>query len=309
MQPPRAAGPIGLTLPILLVLIVTALLWAGEVRAGDVRAGEARAENASAEATQPYSFGIVPQQSATRLARDWLPFLQELSQRSGVALRFATATDIPTFEGCLSQGAYDFAYMNPYHYTVFAESPGYRAFAHQRDRRLRGLIVVRAESPIERLEQLDGREVAFPSPAAFGASAIQRAELRQLGIAITPVYVKSHDSVYRAVQNGLYPAGGGVTRTLEAADPAVRDRLRVLHSTRAYTPHAFAAHGRVPSAAAEAVARAMVAMAADDPVLAPLGMEGFAAAGDADWDDVRAIDLTPADTGIRLTSEAPCPSG
>lgn len=263
----------------------------------------------SAEATQPYGFGVVPQQSATRLARDWLPFLEELSKRSGIALRFATATDIPTFEGCLSRGAFDFAYMNPYHYTVFAGRQGYRAFAHQRVRRLRGLIVVRADSEIRDLQQLAGQQVAFPSPAAFGASAVQRAELRQLGIAITPVYVKSHDSVYRAVQSGLYPAGGGVTRTLEAADQAVRDRLRVLHMTRAYTPHAFAVHPRIPTAAAEAVARAMVEMAADDPVLAPLGMEGFTTAADADWDDVRAIALTPEETGIRLTSEGPCPSG
>ena len=269
----------------------------------------ALAGTAAAQATQPYSFGVVPQQSATRLARDWLPFLEAVSQRSGIALRFATATDIPTFEGCLSQGAYDFAYMNPYHYTVFAKSQGYRAFAHQRGRRLRGLIVVRAESEIEDMAQLAGLEVAFPSPAAFGASAIQRAELRQLGIAISPVYVKSHDSVYRAVESGLYPAGGGVTRTLEAAAPEVRGALRVLHTTRAYTPHAFAAHPDIPAAAVEAVGRAMVEMAVDDPVLAHLGMEGFMAAVDSDWDDVRAIELTPEETGIRLSSEGPCPSG
>ena len=264
---------------------------------------------AQARATQPYSFGVVPQQSATRLARDWLPFLETLSERSGIALRFATVTDIPTFEGCLSEGAFDFAYMNPYHYTVFAESQGYRAFAHQRDRRLRGLIVVRADSVIQDMTQLEGLEVAFPSPAAFGASAIQRAELRQLGIAITPVYVKSHDSVYRAVQSGLYPAGGGVTRTLEATPPEIREDLRILHLTRAYTPHAFAAHPRIPAGAVEAVTKAMVAMTKDDPTLAPLGMEGFSAAPDADWDDVRAIALTPQETGIRLTSEGPCPSG
>ena len=262
-----------------------------------------------ARATQPYSFGVVPQQSATRLARDWLPFLEALSERSGIALRFATVTDIPTFEGCLSQGAFDFAYMNPYHYTVFADAQGYRAFAHQRDRRLRGMIVVRADSDIQDMTQLEGRQVAFPSPAAFGASAIQRAELRQLGIAITPVYVKSHDSVYRTVQSGLYPAGGGVTRTLEATPPDIRDDLRILHQTRAYTPHAFAVHPRIPAGAVEAIAKAMVAMNKDDPVLAPLGMEGFAAAADTDWDDVRAIALTPEETGIRLTSEGPCPSG
>lgn len=62
-----------------------------------------------------YSFGVVPQQSATKLAQSWIPLLQELQQLTGVLLRFSTAPDIPTFEKRLAQGQYDFAYMNPYH--------------------------------------------------------------------------------------------------------------------------------------------------------------------------------------------------
>lgn len=263
---------------------------------------------AGAQEARAYTFGVVPQQSATRLARDWVPFLSAVSKRSGIDLRFATATDIPTFEACVAAGRYDFSYMNPYHYTVFAQSPGYRALAHQRDRRLHGLIVVRADSTIQDLNGLDGMEVAFPSPAAFGASAIQRAELRNLGITITPIYVKSHDSVYRTVEAGIYVAGGGVTRTLDTAPEEVRVNLRVLHRTRDYTPHAFAAHPRVPRSAAAAVARAMADMATDEPTLAALGMVGLQSATDEHWNDVRALGLTPSDTGIQQTDNGLCPS-
>lgn len=59
---------------------------------------------AGAQEARGYTFGVVPQQSATRLARDWVPFLTAVSKRSGVDLRFATATDIPTFEACLAAG-------------------------------------------------------------------------------------------------------------------------------------------------------------------------------------------------------------
>jgi len=38
-------------------------------------------------------------------------------------------------------------------------------------------------------------------------------------------------------------------------------------------------------------------------------MNGFVAASDADWDDVRDLNLTESDTGIVLNSTAPCPSG
>ena len=76
--------------------------------------------------------------------------------------------------------------MNPYHYTTFHEATGYEAFARQTEKRLRGLIVVRADSDYQELDQLDQQSVAFPSPAAFGASVIPRAEMRSREMAIQP---------------------------------------------------------------------------------------------------------------------------
>ena len=44
-----------------------------------------------------YTFGIVPQQSASRLAEQWGPLLEYLSDKSGIELRFKTAPSIPKF--------------------------------------------------------------------------------------------------------------------------------------------------------------------------------------------------------------------
>ena len=52
-------------------------------------------------------FGIVPQQSATKLARAWVPFIKRLSIETRVSVRFATLRDIPSFEKCLARGAYE----------------------------------------------------------------------------------------------------------------------------------------------------------------------------------------------------------
>jgi phosphate/phosphite/phosphonate ABC transporter binding protein len=266
-------------------------------------AGEARAERPT------LVFGIVPQQSASRLAQEWIPLLNHLGLQTGLKLVFATAKDIPTFESCLSQGAYDIAYMNPYHYTVFHQAPGYVAFSRQAKRQLRGLIVVRKDSSIKALRDLNGLTVAFPSPAAFGASVIPRAEMKAAGIAIEPRYVVSHDSVYRAVAAGLVPAGGGVARTLAGIDPQVRDQLRVIYETKGYTPHAFAAHPRVTQSAVLAIGAAMVDVATTEPaLLKPLGMTGFRSARDRDWDSIRALKLTRAQTQISTGMEALCRS-
>ncbi|MEM7061141.1 MAG: phosphate/phosphite/phosphonate ABC transporter substrate-binding protein [Pseudomonadota bacterium] len=255
-------------------------------------------------------FGIVPQQSASRLARMWGPLLARLGEDLGVGVQFRTAKDIPTFEACLAAGAYDLAYMNPVHYTIFSDAAGYLAVARQADKKLRGLIVVRKDSDLVALEDLNGAEIAFPSPGAFGASVVPRAELQARGVDFKPKYVKSHDSVYRAVAAGLMPAGGGVLRTFNAIAPDLRDQLRVIYRTGAYTPHAIAAAGRVPADIREALQDALMQINADAPDLAAsVGMTGFARATDQEWDDVRALQLKAADTGISTQETLACPSG
>ena len=246
------------------------------------------------ETPKALTLGIVPQQSASRLAEEWGPLLTELSRRSGVPLVFRTAPSIPVFEERLSKGAYDLAYMNPYHYVVFHKAAGYQAFAKEQDRRLKGILVVRKNSTYQRPADLAGKTVVFPAPAAFAASILPQAEFGRLKIAIDAKFVASHDSVYRAVASGLQEAGGGIQRTLEASPPEVRDALRVLTETPAYTPHAFAAHPSVPTATVAKVLAAMVSLAGDETgqhLLLPLAFKGLVGAQDKEWNDIRALDI------------------
>ncbi|MEO0398947.1 MAG: phosphate/phosphite/phosphonate ABC transporter substrate-binding protein [Pseudomonadota bacterium] len=255
------------------------------------------------------SVGIVPQQSASRLAAMWVPVLKEWSMKSGHHLQFATAKDIPTFEACLTIGAYDIAYMNPYHYTVFHEASGYEAFAKQSDKQLKGLLVAHHDSEISKLSDLEGVEVAFPSPAAFGASVIPRAELRKNGVMSTPKYVNSHDSVYRAVSAGLMPAGGGVLRTFKTVAPAIRAQLKIVYETDGYTPHAFAAHPETPKSTIDAIFTAMTATSEQKPdVIARIGMVGVEAARNEDWNDVRALNLQDSHTNVIHDDSIKCHS-
>lgn len=241
------------------------------------------------------TFGIVPQQSAQKLARLWTPVTQYLSEKTGHEIRFATAKNIPTFEKRVLAGQYDIAYMNPYHFTVFNQKPGYRAIARQKDKQIKGIMVVRKDSPITDLAQLDGEKLAFPSPAAFAASVVPRANLDQKQIQFSPKYVSSHDSVYLNVAKGFFPAGGGVVRTFNNTDPAVRDQLKILWTTDGYTPHAVAVAPDVSSDTAQQVQQALLAMA-DDPqgaeLLKAINFKAFTPAQDSDWDDVRDLNIT-----------------
>ena len=198
-------------------------------------------------------------------------------------------------EMCIrDRGEYDLAYMNPYHYVVFHAAVGYQAFAKEQDRRLKGILVVRKDSAYRKPADLAGKTVVFPAPAAFAASILPQAEFGRLKIAIDARFVASHDSVYRAVASGLQEAGGGIQRTFEAMPAEIRDALRVLSETPAYTPHAFAAHSRVPPLAVSKVLAAMATLAGDENgqrLLAPLAFKGITAAQDKEWSDIRALDI------------------
>ena len=241
------------------------------------------------------SFGVVPQQSASKITRLWTPILDWLSLKSGYRIEVATAKNIPEFEKQLAKGIYDFSYMNPYHFTVFNETPGYQAVARQKGKRIQGIIVTRKDSPLQGLEGLRGQKLSFPSPAAFAASVLSRGSLKKAGIDFTPVYVSSHDSVYLTVARGLFPAGGGIVRTFKNTDPKTREHLRILWKSDFFTSHAIAVHPRVPQQTLEAVSNAIMRMGEDPQGLQFLNAirfkKGFEPANNKDWDDVRSLHI------------------
>ncbi|WP_231885039.1 phosphate/phosphite/phosphonate ABC transporter substrate-binding protein [Alteromonas stellipolaris] len=241
------------------------------------------------------TLGIVPQQSAKKLAETWQPLINYISEHANIDVVFKTAKDIPTFEQRLAEGEYDIAYMNPYHFVVFHDSVGYRALARQIDKRIKGIIVVDANSDIVSLDDLNGKEIAFPSPAAFAATIIPSAYLKQQGILFTPRYVHSHDSVYLNVQRGFFNAGGGIIRTFNGVDDNTRSALRILWESDGYTPHAIATHPRITDTQRDALLTALLTLSEDEDnkqLLENVGFKGFISSVDEDWDDVRALGIT-----------------
>jgi len=249
-----------------------------------------------------YTFAVVPQQSASKLARLWTPILKKVGQEAGVILKFKTAPNIPTFEKRLVNGEYDFAYMNPYHYTAFHKKPGYQAIAKAANKRIKGIIVVRKDSNLTKLSQLDGETLAFPSPAAFAATILPTTYFSKIGLIITPKYVSSHDSVYRAVAKGLFPAGGGVVRTFKNMTPDIREQLKILWATQEYTPHAFAVHPRVNVIVKNKIQKALINLSQQDEgkqLLKAIKLKGIARAKDEDWNDIRQLNIRLLDELIK----------
>lgn len=241
-----------------------------------------------------YTFAVVPQQSASKLTQIWAPILNKIEQDSGIRLLLKTAPNIPEFERRLSLLQYDFAYMNPYHFTVVNNEPGYQAVARAKDKRIKGIIVVGKDSPITSLQDLAGKQLAFPAATAFAASVLPRATLTKMNIDFKPKYVQTHDSVYINVAQSRYEAGGGIIRTYASMPHSTKDQIRILWTSPGYTPHAIASRPYLNQAIITAVKQALISLNQTEEgqkVLLSLNIKGFVAAKNSDWDDVRGLGL------------------
>lgn len=243
-----------------------------------------------------YTFGVGPVQSSTELAKRWIPILRHLSAATGYELQFNTARDIPAFQADVVAGAFDFVFINPYHYLQSHDSSGYMAFAREKDGALVGIVVARKDDALSDMAQLNGRAVAFPAPNALAATWLPVNMMRERRIEVKPNYVKSMDSVYLSVARGLFPAGGGEMRTFNALAPETRDQLKIIWRAEPLPPFAFAAHPRVPKAVVKKVQAAMAGMSAHPKTMALLravNLAGVENTVDADYNAFREMKITP----------------
>ena len=219
-----------------------------------------------------YRVGVVPQFEQRKLYRIWRPVLDRLEQQSGFKLVLVGTPKIPVFESYLYSGKFDFVYLNPMHMLNAHEKEGYQPILNDGSRKLRGILVVHKSSGISHPKQLNGRELAMPASNALGASMLLRAELeRKFSVQVQPRYVRTHSSVYLHVAKQLVPGGGGVMRTLDMQESAVKNELQVIHETGGIAPHPIAVHPRVAKPDREKFISAILAMstaAADQALLA-----------------------------------------
>ena len=166
-------------------------------------------------ATSVYVVAIVPQLPTAVTYANWSPLLERVGLNSKQCFDLVVPETIPLFEQLLFKGTPDFAFVNPYHGVIAKKRNGYIPLLIVGSAKLTGILVVRSNSSIKSVQELQGKEIAFPAPNAFAASLLMRAELDKMGIQIKPTYLKTHASGYRAVAMGELEAAGGVNNTLK----------------------------------------------------------------------------------------------
>jgi phosphonate transport system substrate-binding protein len=244
----------------------------------------------------PFSFGVMPQRTPTLTAQYWNPILHYISAQSGVPLQLKLNKTPPEHEAMIQQGEFDFVYSN-YLFFPWNEDVDYTVIARPWEAAIRGEIVVLADSPIQSLTELQGKEVGFPHRAAFVGYLVTLDALLKAGIHVQAVITVGQEGIMGQLKAGRVAAAGVNSQVMR--DFAKREKMdyRVLWSSEEYFNIPIAAHPGVPQEKVAAVRAALLHMAHD-----PVGLQiltasaalikldppyGFVAAEDCDYDNVR----------------------
>ncbi len=247
----------------------------------------------SEETSCTIRLGVVPQFEQRRLIAVWTPLADAISLKTACEVKLHGSKSISEFEDEFKAGIFDIAYMNPYHAVMANDAQGYKPIVRSGESRLKGILVVPKDNPIQSIKDLHGKEVAFPSPNALGASLLMRAELGELhGVRVVPKYVKTHSSTYIHVMKKLVVAGGGVARTLREQPEAIKGALRVLYTTSEVFAHPIVVHPRLTPELRESIQTALLELAEESPELfESIPMRRPTSSNLADYEGLSAIGL------------------
>jgi phosphonate transport system substrate-binding protein len=241
-----------------------------------------------------YSFSVAPQFERRKLFGIWQPIVDELQRRTGLRFTLVTSLSVDDYDRDVRAGMYDFIFVNPQLVPLIDKQPGYEPLIRDAVP-LHGILVVRKDSPLQRVEDLRGKNLAVPAMSALAASLVLRAELdRDFGVKVRPIVAKTHGSVFLHVLNGLADAGGSVQKALSEQDVRIQSNLKVLYRTRDLPSHPVAAHPRVPAKVREQVRQTFLAMSADPAgraLLANIPMDKAVAASAEDYRILKPLKL------------------
>ncbi len=207
-------------------------------------------------------FGVLNQRSVLLTAQLWNPILGYVTEKTGVPLALSMGQTAEETTARTLRGDFDFVYTN-HLFTPARDKLGYRVIARLDDEGIRGMVVVLASSPYKQLSDLQGKQVAFPTPDGFSGYALPMDGLQQAGVVVDAVFVGNQEAALSNLQYGKTAAAGVNNILLASYTRREPFQYRVLFQSPAYFDMPIMAHPRVPAAVVDKVQAALAGMAQD----------------------------------------------
>jgi len=214
----------------------------------------------AAGADDPLVFGIFPNMTAKQIIETYRPLAEALEKTLQRRVVIYTARDFTTFVERTRRGEYDILLTAPHLAWLASQDPGYRPLLKY-TQPVRGLLMVKTDSPIDTPEALRGRTIATADPVALVVLAIQ-AELAARGLRQEIDYQTTHSGTHlNAVMqliNGRADAALLGLHPYNLMPQELRQQLRVIAETASLSSLMYLTHPRLPDAETQAVRKSLL---------------------------------------------------
>lgn len=267
-------------------------------RAGLILATAAATHSSALAAENTHLFNVLNQRSVALTAQYWNPILKYVSQKSGVPLELRLAKTAKEGNAIAERGGYDFLYTNHF-FTPERDRLGWRVIARPAGPGIRSEIVVPKDSEIQSLRDLEGKEIAFPSPDGFTGYWLPMDALLKAKVNVRAVFVGNQEASFAQLKVKKVAAAGVNSTVMARYGRREGFEYRALWTSDIYGDLCIMANPKLPKESIAAVRDALVNMAQDKEgrkvlqagadLLKMNGELGFVAAEDRDYDNYRAF--------------------
>jgi phosphonate transport system substrate-binding protein len=250
----------------------------------------------SASAQQAYSFNVLIQRSIALTAQYWNPILTHVSKKSGVPLELKLNKTAQEGNAIAERLGYDFIYTNHF-FTPERDRLGYKVIARPAGPGIRSQIVVPEDSPIQSLQDLNGKDVAFVTPDVFTGYWLPMDALLRSKVKINVVFTGNQEASSAQLRVNKVAAAGVNSSVMARYGRREQFAYRALWTSEIYQDLCIMANPKVPADKVAAVRSALVNMVKDPEgrkvleagadLLKSEGELGFVAAENKDYDNYR----------------------
>ncbi len=164
---------------------------------------------------QTLTFVAIPLENPAFMFEEFLPFLDSLSQKTGLKFELKIYSDYNETLFHIKNGEVDLAYLSGTTFIKAHQQAGFHVLVEAQRANVpyyRSVIITRKDSGIDSLVQLKEHRFAFGSPYSTSNALFPEYLLFKAGIKLKDLhqyrYLKHHNQVVLSVLNGRFDAGG-----------------------------------------------------------------------------------------------------
>ncbi len=281
-----------------VAVLLLALVGCGGGSSGE---GQAPAE----EEPEVLRVGLIPNQNPESVEANYVPFGEYLSEQIGREVELTVPVSYGAVVEAMINDELDLAYFGGLTYVQARERGDVVPLVTEinpetGDTTYRSVIIVPADSDVQEVSELEGRDFAFGSVSSTSGSLYPAIMLRDAGIDYRTDlgnfnYTNGHDATAQAVANGQVDGGGLEDRILyrlQEEGVIDADSVRVIDESDEIQGYPWVIRNALPDDLKQEVAQAFLDI--DDPaILDLLRAEGYERieAGDYDYVQEQATEL------------------